>query len=183
MIYLIIIKLRLFIINMTSLTDFPFEVIISHKSCHDGIMASYCYWRLLPEDYRQLLATQGGVYALNLDNTDNETEDTNHANSPAGALKLLRQGFSPVFVFVKPQEAIPLELVAGRKVLILDLDLGPGLASIIRVAEHTTLLDHHESSNQTIATHLRAPDFEKFSANVDTANSGCSLACGIVPER
>lgn len=76
-----------------------------------------------------------------------------HPNSVTGGLKLQEQGFSTVFVFIHHTCKLPQKLYLGKRVAILDLDLGPKqLGDIVNAASHVTLIDHHASSYGTLNT-------------------------------
>src|SRR5207237_1070823 len=76
-----------------------------------------------------------------------------HPNSAAGALRLQERRFPVVFVFIQPNEDIPMELVKDKRILILDLDMGDKLIEIIDVAKCVLLSDHHDSTPITLHKH------------------------------
>lgn len=168
-----------------------YHVVIAHgPGCRDGATAAWAYWRSLPRNLQDSLSTLGGFYALGdtEDHTSRSDEDDDkprpgfvHPNSLAGALAHQKNGWPVVFAFAQPSDTIPLELVRGRNVLIMDLDLGNGLPPVVEAAAYTTLLDHHPSSHATISKHgdvLLNVCRRKFNSYVDTrkSESGATLA-------
>lgn len=112
----------------------PYDVIICPLS-NQGIISAWCYWRTLPNDYKALLDTAGSITSTNQ------------------AIKLQDQGFSTVFVFIKPTDNIPVDLIVDKNVLILGVDLGSSLVFIVRFSKSVFLLDCHESSEHTLTLH------------------------------
>jgi hypothetical protein len=55
-----------------------------------------------------------------------------------------------VFVFVEPQPDIPLQLIQNKRVVVLDLDLGASLSSVVCAAASVFVIDHHTSTYQTL---------------------------------
>src|SRR5579862_672208 len=106
---------------------FKYDVIISHKSCVDGSTSSWIVWRSLPQSYRDILAQEGGFYALPSSNSDSSESSNSskfiHPNSPKGAMNLQEKGYPLIFVFISPNESLPIKLIQNKRVLILDLDL------------------------------------------------------------
>lgn len=135
------------------------EVVIGHgPNCNDGVVAMWAVWRTLSKEYRDRLAAVGGFYS----NQKMPFDPTGiHPNSPQGGIRLQEQGFPVVFVYAKPKEMIPPQLVTGKRVLILDVDLGDTLTMIVKVATSVFVCDHHESSDSTIGR-LRLGRSSKF---------------------
>ncbi|CAH6420011.1 Hypothetical protein HVR_LOCUS1060 [uncultured virus] len=171
--------------NSTNLL-FSYDVVIAHgPGCNDGATAAWSVWRLLPFWYQKQLAAEGGFYAK--PNQDEESEESNsgdsyvHPNSPEGAIKLQNKGFSVVFVFIQPSEGVPDVLVKNKRVLILDLDMGDALISLVRAATYTLLSDHHDSTPNTLCKYsqiLFDENRHKFATYVNTnlQESGATLA-------
>lgn len=164
-----------------------YHVIIAHgPGCRDGATAAWAYWRSLPDEIRGEFSTLGGFYGANGETVSEEDEEKpvrgyTHPNSLAGALKLQQEGWPLVFAFAQPSDVIPVELVQGRNVLIMDLDLSDGLVPVVEVASHVTLLDHHPSSQATVSKNgdlLLNRYRHKFRSYVDTrkTESGATLA-------
>lgn len=182
---------------MAAATDFTAEhfqwdVIIAHGPCHDGFVAAWSVWRMLPAGERAELAKVGGFYARSgtsdkpskKDEEDEEDEPVTefvHPTSPEGAVKLQQQGFPIVFAFTHPEKRVPEELVKDKRVLILDLDMGAALVPLVKASKSTMLCDHHASTCDTIAKYsdvLLKECKGKFATFVNTATSesGASLA-------
>lgn len=137
---------------------FAYDVVLSHKSCSDGTVASWCIWRSLPDDYKNKLAQEGGLYSYktkksNMSEEDQEETGFIHPNSPEGALLLQEKGFPLVFVFVQHSENIPIKLILNKRILIIDVDLGDNLIQVIDLSDEVLLIDHHESTLKTLAKH------------------------------
>jgi oligoribonuclease NrnB/cAMP/cGMP phosphodiesterase (DHH superfamily) len=135
---------------------FDYDVIIAHgPSCNDGATAAWSVWRSLPVSYTEELARFGGMYAMStVDKTTIQVNgETVHPNSMRGAIRMQEMGFPVVFVFVQPGEVILQLLTEGKRVLLLDLDLGANLLSCIRHSKHVTLIDHHDSTLHTLGKH------------------------------
>jgi hypothetical protein len=108
-----------------------------------------------------------------------------HPNSQEGAMRLQRKGFNTVFVFAQPQESIAARLISGKRVLVLDLDLGDALIPLVEAAAYVFVCDHHESTTQTIQkySHLLFSVYQdKFGMYVNSSKqeSGASLAWRLV---
>lgn len=172
---------------MYTMSSFPWDVIIAHgPGCHDGATAAWAVWRSMPEAYRLALGQWGGFYAKpkKFEEGDDELvfdENYVHPNSPAGAIALQKHGLAVVFVFMQPGKEVPEELVKNKRVLVLDLDMGDALVSLVKAAKSVKLCDHHDTTMATILKHsdvLLNQDRAKFSMFVDTrtAESGASLA-------
>lgn len=169
---------------------FPFDVIIAHGPCQDGTTSAWLVWRRLPEFYKFLLRKIGGFYTnkyrfkkdYKLGKNNSYVSSHIHPNSPEGSIILQKLGYPVVFVFTKPKAAIPRELIEDKNVLILDLDLGDHLVQVIQNSNKTLLIDHHDSTVDTLATYseiLSSPSLEgKFETFVSTekTESGASLA-------
>jgi hypothetical protein len=167
---------------------FTYDVIISHgPGCSDGITAAWCFWRKLPREYRELLAKEGGLYSkpeanANEENSSDKASDPYiHPNSPEGAMALQNKGFPIVFVFLQPQEEVPVKLVENKRVIILDLDMGDSLVNVVTYARSVLLSDHHDSTPITINKHasfLLEQSRDKFAMYIVTnkSESGASLA-------
>jgi hypothetical protein len=168
--------------------EFPYNVIIAHgPGCNDGATAAWCIWRLLPRDYRDHLAKEGGFYVKpeREEKEDEEpvqqpvstsTDPFIHPNSPEGAMKLQDKGFPVVFVFIQPSEGVPSKLVENKRVLILDLDMGDALIPVVAAANFVLLADHHDSTPLTICKHaafLFDQSRHKFATFVNTSKSEC----------
>lgn len=171
---------------MASVHDFPYKVIIAHgPGCNDGATAAWCVWRTLPRSYRDLLAEEGGFYAkpdmIKEEDDQSTIESFLHPNSAEGAMRLQDKGFPVVFVFLQPSEEVPVKLIEGKSVLILDLDMGDALVSVVQSASSVFLCDHHDSTPLTIRKHsefLYEQSRHKFSTYISTSKSesGASLA-------
>lgn len=147
-----------------------YDVVLSHgPGCTDGIVAAWCVWVSLPPYYRKLLESAGGIYCYN---PTSVTSGLKHINSTEGALDLQRRGFPVVFALIQPGELIPVELIAGKRVLLLDVDMSQELPNIIKYAKHTTLLDHHDSSLNTIKVH-KLEGVTNFTWQVDASKQEC----------
>lgn len=172
-------------------TDFPYDVILSHgPSCKDGAAAAWCFWRKLPVEYRTELSKEGGFYAkYDGSHADNEQEDIEeqdeqlsasgfiHVNSVYGAINLQNKGYPIVFAFLKPKETVPIQLISGKRVLILDLDLGEAIFSIEKNCLNVTIVDHHDSTYSTIDMfENQNQDKMYFNINSDCKFSACTLA-------
>ena len=159
-------------------TIYNYDVILAHgPGCNDGATSAWAVWRTLPEDYRNQLALEGGFYS------DHSTEDDSseepkiaepyiHPNSPEGAIKLQQKGYPVVFAFIHPSNGVPDELIAGKNVLILDLDMGDALIPVVSSASFVLLCDHHDSTPQTISKHadfLLTQNRHKFAIYVNTS--------------
>lgn len=158
-------KTKVFITMHSGLkVKFDYDVIISHgPGCFDGFCSAWAVWRCLPQSYRNLLAKEGGFYAKPL-TPDNESDSddieeqypsTNktkyvHPNSSAGAISLQKKGFPVVFVFMQPGYCPPSDLVYNKRVLILDLDMGDNLIFVVKKSKSTKLVDHHQSTSDTL---------------------------------
>lgn len=166
-----------------------YDVILSHgPGCKDGATAAWCVWRNLSKTYRNLLFKEGGFYS---NNTQVDTDDSSeldpyiHPNSPNGAIKLQERGFPVVFVFIQPNEAVPLALVKNKRVLILDLDMGDKLVDVVTAASYVLLVDHHDSTPITIEKYSAILNGEfgyKFATYVNTSKSesGATLAWKLI---
>ena len=154
--------------------NLAYDVILSHgPGCADGSSASWVYWRQLPHLTQKLLSTKGGHYG----SRGKEKRSPIHPNSVAGAKQMQKEGYPVVFAFVNPQSAVDLDLVRDRNVLILDLDLGPSLKSVVDAAKFTMLIDHHDSTfNHLEEITSNYPN--KFNSLVDfrPTESGATLA-------
>lgn len=160
---------------------FPYEVIIAHgPGCKDGATAAWCWWRLLPLDYRRLLAVVGDFYNFSQkDENYIDKDDKDRFDTTGGALRLQAHGFPVVFAFAQPNTRIPVELIKGRRVLILDLDLGDELTSVVSNAAFTMLCDHHTSTPETLKRNVNQVfGRDKFGIYVDIRKmeSGASLS-------
>ena len=169
-------------VNYANFT-FPYDVIIAHgPNCKDGATAAWCWWRQLPADYRKALQNQGDFYdhpKIGNKAIGPLCKEDSYADSPAGALRLQRQGFPVVFAFAQPNTEMPIELIKNKRVLILDLDLGDELLPVVVNAAFTMLCDHHTSTPDTVKR--LAPQLfgrDKFGMFVDTRKleSGASLS-------
>lgn len=154
-----------------------YDVIIAHGiGCNDGALSAWCIWNKLPSDYKEKLILEGGFYNIN----GNSEDYFNHPNRPKGAHRLQQNGHPVVFVFIQPKEQIPIDLISNKRVLILDLDMGKELLSVVEHAKSTMLIDHHHSSNQTLATYggeLFSKWGNKFASLIktDVSDSGVTL--------
>lgn len=167
-----------------------YDVIISHgPGCNDGATAAWTVWRTLTKEYREKLEKEGGFYSSSSSYEDdngssgstNESVKYLHPNSPEGAIKLQEKGYPVVFVFIQPSNGVPNELVAGKKVLVLDLDMGDALIPLVDAAAFTFLCDHHDSTPQTLAKHsdfLFETNRHKFGTfiNINKSECGATLA-------
>ena len=166
---------------MDSMDTYPYHVVIAHgPGCKDGVMAAYAWWKRLPEEYRNNLAKENGFYT----DAKNEyvyEEGYCSPTSPEGAIKLQQKRYEVVFVFLQPNQEVPIELIKDKYVLILDLDMGDPLVSVVQNAKSVMLVDHHDSTPLTIAKHSKILLDEcrgKFATFVNTSNheSGASLS-------
>lgn len=167
--------------------EFPYQVVLAHgPGCNDGATAAWCFWRLLPQSYKYLLAKEGGFYSKpnppkSEDTTSSDYESVPvdpflHPNSPQGAMQLQSKGFPVVFVFVPPGEGVPSKLIEDKRVIILDLDMGDALIDVVRAASSVLLCDHHDSTPLTINKHsafLYEKSRHKFFTYVNTSKSEC----------
>jgi len=157
--------------------SFPYDVVISHGPCRDGYMAAWCVWRLLPTDYRASLATRGGFYAKNHSSSLlPKNSDYVSPTSFEGALNLQKAGYPVVFCFTGPQPKPVDGLLDGKRVLILDMDVGDAFDNFISKCEKIRHIDHHKSGSSFVEKSLKTfPD--KYSArfDIDKTVSGCSL--------
>lgn len=127
------------------------NVVISHgPGCFDGAVAAWVIWRNLPIQYRMKIASEGGFYSHNYITKKDKTGNFLHPNTPTGAMSLQRKGYNTVFVFVQPGSSIPETLISNKNVVILDVDLGDNLVSVVEKAKSVILCDHHCSSIKTI---------------------------------
>lgn len=161
--------------------SFPYDVIIAHgPGCKDGATAAWCWWRRLPLDYRRLLATIGDFYNFSEKGEDYiGKDDSERFDTTGGALRLQAHGFPVVFAFAQPNTRIPVELIKGRRVLILDLDLGDELIPVVANASFTMLCDHHTSTPETLKRNANQLFIrETFGVFVDIRKfeSGASLS-------
>src|SRR3972149_6693272 len=164
-------------------SNISFDVVIAHgPGCNDGATSAWAVWRNLPQDYRNALAQEGGFYAAPKSKDDeSETAESSgepyiHPNSPEGAMRLQDRNFPLVFVFVQPSEGVPEKLVAGKNVLILDLDMGDALPPVVSAARFVQLVDHHDSTPLTLQKHanfLFGENRHKFSVLVNTQKTEC----------
>lgn len=156
-----------------------YDVIIAHgPGCNDGATSAWAVWRTLPKEYRKRLEREGGFYYTVGQNEEISTDDSPflHPNSPEGAIKLQEKGFPVVFVFIQPSSSVPVNLIAGKNVLILDLDMGDALVSVVNNAAFTFLCDHHDSTPQTLQKHgdiLFGQNRDKFAYYVNTNKQEC----------
>jgi len=165
-------------------TVINYDVIVSHgPGCNDGATAAWAVWRTIPSQYRDALASQGGFYTkYEKEISPPQNNDPYiHPNSPEGAIKLQEKGHPIVFVFIQPGTALPEKLVANKRVLVLDLDMGDALAPLVQMAQYTFLVDHHDSTPKTINDHERFlldDARHKFSmfVNISPQESGATLA-------
>lgn len=169
-------------------TVFDYDVIMAHgPGCNDGATSAWAIWRILPESYRVQLSQVGGFYSVpKYDEEVESTAETSHGlhpvepfihpNSPEGALRLQEKGFPVVFVFIQPSEGVPDKLIANKRVLVLDLDMGDALISLVRSASFVLLSDHHDSTPGTIQKHsqfLLDENRHKFATYVNTSKREC----------
>ncbi len=157
-----------------------YDVVIAHgPGCPDGATSAWCYWRKLPSNYRKELSKHKGFYSK--PDSQSSKQGFIHPNSPDGALELQKKGYPVVFVFCQPNTSVPKELIANKRVLILDLDLGNGLVPVVSSAKHTTLVDHHDSSLITLNKY-KAMLTEKFASyvNVSKSQSGATLTWALI---
>lgn len=159
--------------------DFPFDVILSHGPCDDGMTAAWIAYRRLPAEYRQQLAAEGGPYAVKDPARDFvvHTDPRPWATSVEGALALQQRGFPVVFAFTYPQPEIPRELIQNRRVLMLDLDAGDATEKLVDAAASVVHIDHHKTG-EAIVARCRAAFPDKYTAVFTTAKteSAASLA-------
>lgn len=157
-----------------------YDVIIAHgPGCWDGATAAWLFWRTLPPAYRHQIQSEGGFYSYSNDVA--KSGPFVHPNSQEGAMRLQQKGYNRVFVFAQPQERIAARLISGKRVLVLDLDLGEALISLVEAASFVFVCDHHESTIQTIQkyAHLLLSTYrDKFGmfVNASKQESAASLA-------
>lgn len=169
--------------ELDDIDKFPFDVIISHGPCVDGVTAAWVLWRILPEKYKNKLARKGGSYSLNGDEQSEEEKNNLEGplypvNSLLGAEKLQRDGYPIVFAFAHPNEEIPLGLIKGKKVLFMDIDPSNQLPLLINNCSFLTIIDHHDSTINTLKLHndLIKSNKDKININVETYNKKKSAA-------
>lgn len=159
---------------------FPYDVIIAHgPGCKDGATAAWCWWRRLPIDYRAALQALGGFYDRPSRGDLDHKVIGDYVDSPTGAIRLQQSGFPVVFTFAQPNTAMPIALIKGKRVLILDLDLGTELLPVVRESTFTMLCDHHTSTPDTVSICANELFKEgKFGMFVDIrkSESGASLS-------
>ena len=160
-----------------------YDVVIAHgPGCNDGATSAWAVWRTLPREYRELLASFGGFYSnRKISEQPPSSKPYLHPNSPEGGITLQQKGYPVVFVFIQPNNKVPDELVAGKRVLILDLDMGDSLIPLVSSASSVLLCDHHDSTPQTISKHsdfLLTQNRHKFATYLNTSKqeSGATLA-------
>ncbi|MCJ7636684.1 MAG: hypothetical protein MUO21_04275 [Nitrososphaeraceae archaeon] len=155
------------------------RVIISHgPGCKDGAVSAWLIWRLLSSKERCLMMKLGGFYSNS--RISKSSGPYIHPNSPEGAINLQSRGFKVVFVFVQPGTYIPNQLIKDKDVIILDLDMGEILLDIVKEASTVLLIDHHESSLDTISQnsdYLLSKNRDKFKYFIDSnlKESGATL--------
>jgi len=140
-----------------------------NSSCESNIAARIKKRTLFELDTKEI------NYNIIVDNPKNNNAFI-HPNSPEGAMELQRRGFPVVFVFIQPSEGVPEALIFNKRVLILDLDMGDALIPVINASKSVLLVDHHNSSQLTIAKHSRflyQQTFDKFSLCINTSKSEC----------
>ncbi len=186
---------------MANFKDLNFSVVIGHgPGCRDGSASMWIVWRNLPEEYKHQLSLEGGFYASPRSYEDESTSESKlyskphsaeepassesklylHPNSQEGAMRLQENGYPLVFVFTKHHEKIDPRLITGKRVLILDLDLGDALVEVVKLASYVFVCDHHVSTSETIKRHsefLLCHNRHKFSTYINTSKyeSGASL--------
>lgn len=136
--------------------SFPWDIIVIHGPCTDGIVAGWIVWSKLPADYRAALATMGGTYAdVPARDVIASQATAPRASGPSptslrGAQALLALGFPIVFVETQPDEQLPLEMVAGRRVLFCDRGPGANVHDVVATAAAVRVIDHHSGSESRI---------------------------------
>jgi len=158
--------------------EFPFNVIISHGPCVDGVTAAWIVWRSLPDEYKEKLAEYGGSYA---DSESGSISDGKHSypvNSLKGAALLQKKGLEVVFAFAHPNEEIPLDLIKNKNVLYMDIDPNEQLPMLIEHCSFLTIVDHHDSTSNTLKFYhaLIKKNEEKLNIIVEGFNKKKSAA-------
>ncbi|CAH6418503.1 Hypothetical protein POVN_LOCUS220 [uncultured virus] len=137
-----------------------FDVYVGHGPCIDGQTSLAIAWSTLHPDVQAYLAKFGGFYAENKGAPvadEDAHPDAPHALKPEMALKIM-QGWDlkdhepKVFVTCHPSTPLPVDLIKGKRVLLMDLD--PGTATLKQLREHTKntfLIDHHASFRSSVS--------------------------------
>lgn len=155
-----------------------YQVVIYHRGCADGVTAAWVFWRQLSKEMRGNMSERaGGIYSSD---PNLKSGLKSNITSVGSALAMKSAGFDCYFVGVDPNEKIPEELVEGKTVVIVDVDLGNNLVDVVKASKSTRLLEHHVKTYDTIANNpiLFTEYKEKFSLNLDSSkrSSGASLA-------
>lgn len=159
----------------------PYDIIFSHGPCIDGYTAAWIFWRNLSTETKNKLALKGGMYSkYRTPLGEGENYMFQNPHNMYNALKMVNEGYKKVFVFMKPGQKIFPDLYVGKKVLILDLDIGDQLVDVINSASHVTLIDHHISTLSTLSKN-KIVDSDKFKLYFgDKTHSAASMAWKIV---
>ncbi len=162
-------------------------VVIAHGPCNDGRIAAWCHWRTQPAVTKARLAEEGGVYAIQssgladgdgpkpFDGGQNNLVVRRRTTAVENAERLLAEGCDTVYVFAQPLDRIPVSLVSGRHLLLLDITLEASLRQLVEESETTEVCDHHESARGLLEK-LTAEYPSKLSVSFDTKRSGARIA-------
>ncbi len=154
----------------------PQTVVIAHGPCNDGRIAAWCHWRTQPAATKTRLAAEGGVYAMTSgDFSESPNAGGKRATAVESAIRLLAEGCDTVYVFAQPLDRMPVGLVQGRHLLLLDITLEASLRQLVEESETTEVCDHHESA-RGILEELAAEYPNKLSVVFDTKRSGARIA-------
>lgn len=153
--------------ELNDISDFPFDVVISHGPCVDGVTAAWVLWRILPNEYKEKLAKKGGSYG-----PVTNVENLYPVNSLLGAEIMQKEGFPIVFAFAHPNEEIPIGLIKNKRVLFMDIDPSDEFKKLIENCKFLTIIDHHDSTKNTIDNNseLIKKHEDKININIETFN-------------
>lgn len=160
--------------STTTRKNIFYDVVIFHgPKCADGMTSAWIYWLLLQDKIKNELRNFGGIYC-EID-TNELKPPSKFYNTQKGALL---SDASVKFIYAQPGESVDPRLISGKKVLILDLDMGHELINIIRESSYTLIIDHHYTTNNTIEKVTSVGISKKkydFFFRFDTSVSGASL--------
>lgn len=157
---------------------FPWDIIVIHGPCTDGYVAGWIIWRTLPADYRAAMAAFGGLYSAT------NGGETHGAKGAVLAAHMLSAGFPVVFIETHPDETLPIDLAAGRRVLFCDRGPGSNVAELVKCAAQVRVIDHHSGSAALItgvstcaAAYVDNPNYS-YLYEPGRTHSGASLTWG-----
>lgn len=170
----------------------PYSVVIFHDPCDDGKTGAWAYYKSLSPATQAELALLGGIFGSSAaPHMHVGPRTTPSLVSIEGALALragpeeakrvlgveIARTPPVIFVGVAPQTPIPAALVAGQRVVVIDVDLGASLMPVVEAAAETLVIDHHPSARKYIVE-CAARHPEKFGAcfETDKSESGATLA-------